>query len=127
MVRTAPAPCIPDEGVIARIPDSPFSVLTLVEVRNRLNSDPDAPDPTPEVLSKSMNLSLAQVYAGLAYYHANQSLFDAELERRQQATRQTLDELFARHASHNSWAEMRGAWPGDETDEEVNALLEELS
>lgn len=121
------APCIPDEGIEARIPGSPFSVLTLIEVRDRLNANPDAPDATPEVLSKSMNLSLAQVYAALAYYHANQPLFDAELARRREAAQQALTDLFTKHKGGTGWTEIVGKWPGDETDEEIAAALERLS
>ncbi len=123
MDNFAPAPCIPDEGIAARIPDSPFSVLTLVEARNRLSANPDAPDATPEVLSRSLNLSLAQIYADLAYYHANQTAFDAELTHRQQAAQQALAELFTRQEGQNRWAEVVGKWPSEETD----AALERLS
>ena len=40
MDNFAPAPCIPDDGIEARIPDSTFSVLTLIEARNRINANP---------------------------------------------------------------------------------------
>jgi DNA-binding transcriptional ArsR family regulator len=127
MENFTPAPCIPDDGIDARIPGSPFAVLTLVEVINRLNANPDAPDPTPQVLSANMNLSLPQVYAALAYYHANQALFDAELVRRREETEKALAELSAKHKGRNGFAEIYGKWPGDETDEEIEAALEELS
>jgi hypothetical protein len=127
MDTTTSAPCIPDDGIEARIPDSPFSVLTLIEVRNRLNANPNALDATPEVLSQSMNLSLAQVYAALAYYHTNQAAFDAELTRRQEAAQQALAELFARQEGRNGWAEIVGKWPGEEPDAEIEAALERLS
>ena len=122
-----PAPCIPDDGIEARIPGSPFSVLNIIEVRNRLNAVPDAPDATPEVLRDSLNLSLAQVYAALAYYHANQTAFDAEMNRLREATEQALAELFAGHEGRYGWAEIIGKWPGEETDAEIEAALERLS
>lgn len=130
MNNFAPAPCIPDERIEARIPGSPFSVLTLIEARNRLNADKDAVRTTPEALRDGLNLSLAQVYAALAYYHANQDAFDAELTRREEAGRQALAALFERHESEhktkNGWAEI-GKWPGDESDEEIEVALERLS
>lgn len=123
----APAPCIPDDGIKARIPGSPFSVLTLVEVRNRLSDSPEISEVTPEVLRTSMNLSLAQVYAALAYYHANQIAFDAELTRRREATQKSLEELFAKNQGKLGWAGIWGMWPGDETDEEIAEALERIS
>jgi uncharacterized protein (DUF433 family) len=40
---------------------------------------------TPEELQAELpHLSLAQVYAALAYYHAHQDQLDAEIERRKQ-------------------------------------------
>ena len=127
MEEFTPAPCIPDDGIEARIPDSPFSVLTLIEVRNRLNANPNAPDATPEVLSASMNLSLAQVYAALAYYHANQTLFDTELVRRREETEKALAELVAKQGDRKPWPELTGEAFQDETDEEIRDALERLS
>jgi len=127
MENFKPVPCIADDGIEARIPDSPFSVLTLAEVIHRLNSNPNVPDPTPEYLSQGMNLSLAQVYAALAYYHANQSLFDAELARQREESQKAFAELFAKYEGHNGFAEIVGKWPGDETDEEIEAALERMS
>lgn len=126
MDQFAPAPCIPDDGIDARIPDSPFSVLTLIEARNRINGNPDAPA-TPDVLRVGLNLSLAQVHAALAYYHANQAAFDAELVRRQEVTDKALAALFARDEDRAGWVEIVGKWPGDETDEEIEIALERLS
>ncbi len=127
MDNFAPAPCIPDDGIEARIPDSPFSVLTLIEARNRINKNPTAPEATPDVLRDTLNLSLAQVYAALAYYHANQAAFDAELTRRREATQKALAVLFAGQEDRNGWTEIVGKWPGDEADEEIEAALERMS
>lgn len=120
MHNFTPAPCIPEDGIEARIPNIPYSVLTLIEVRNRLNA-------SPESLQESLHLSLAQVYAALAYYHANQSLFDAELARRQDQNEQNLTVLAAQRKGHNGFAGIYGQWPGNETDEEINTFLEHLS
>lgn len=125
MDSTKSAPCIPDEGIAARIPGSPFSVLSLIEVRNRLSGD--ASEASPLMIGQSMNLSLSQVYAALAYYHANQGLFDGELERRQETSRQRLAELFTRQEGRSGWGDLAGKWPGDETDAEIEAALEQLS
>ncbi|SRR6266571_5408865 len=35
---------------------------------------------SPEEIAEQIDLSLAQVYAALAYYHANRELIDADLE-----------------------------------------------
>ena len=35
---------------------------------------------TPEKIAEQIRLSLAQVYAALAYYHANREAIDADLE-----------------------------------------------
>jgi uncharacterized protein (DUF433 family) len=35
---------------------------------------------TPEDISRKTGLSLAQIHAALAYYHANQEAIDADLE-----------------------------------------------
>ena len=127
MDRFASAPCIPDDGIEARIPESAFSVITLIEARNRINANPDAPDSTPEVLRDKLNLTLPQVYAALAYYHSNQAAFDAKLTRRRESARQALAALFAGQENRNGWAEIAGKWPGEETDEEIAAALERLS
>lgn len=127
MNNFAPAPCIPDDGVEARIPGSPLSVLTLVEARERLSAAADTEAVPPEVLSDRLHLSLAQVYAALAYYHANQAAFDAEQARRRAATQQALTAYFAKQEGHNGWAEIIGKWPGVETDAEIEAALERLS
>ena len=120
MKRFEPSPCISDDGIEARIPDTSLSVLTLIEARNRLNS-------SAEELKAGFQISLAQVYAALAYYHANQGLFEAELTRQQQEREQSLQALFAQQANNNEWADIVGQWPGDETDEEINSALERLS
>jgi len=127
MIDFAPASCIPDDGIEARIPGSPFAVLTLVEIRNRLSDSPEISEVTPDVLRDSMNLSLAQVYAALAYYHANQAAFDAELARRREVTQKSLEELSAKNEGKLGWAGIWGMWPGDETDEEIAELLERIS
>jgi uncharacterized protein (DUF433 family) len=120
MAKFTPAPCIPDEGIEARIPGTPLSVLTLIEVRNRWNA-------SPEDMCARLQLSLAQVYAALAYYHANQALFDAELTRRKSEAEQALQALLQQSEGHGKWEEIVGKWPGDETDEEIAAALERLS
>ena len=123
----APAPCISDEGIEARIPGSPLSVLTLVEARERLSAAADMTAVPPEILSDRLHLSLAQVYAALAYYHANQGAFDAEQTRRRAAVQQALTASFAAQEGHNGLAESIGKWPGVETDAEIEAALERLS
>jgi uncharacterized protein (DUF433 family) len=35
---------------------------------------------TPEEISRKIGLSLAQIYAALTYYHANQQVIDADLD-----------------------------------------------
>jgi uncharacterized protein (DUF433 family) len=35
---------------------------------------------TPEEISRKIELSLAQIYAALAYYHANREVIDADLD-----------------------------------------------
>jgi uncharacterized protein (DUF433 family) len=35
---------------------------------------------TPEEISRKIDLSLAQIYAALAYYHANREAIDADLD-----------------------------------------------
>lgn len=127
MNNFAPAPCIPDDGVEARIPGSALSVLTLVEARERLSAAEDAQEVPPEVLSDRLHLSLAQVYAALAYYHANRAAFDAEQTRRRAAVQQALTASFAAREGHNGWADIIGKWPGAETDAEIEAALERLS
>ncbi|GEM_PF-1338054 len=118
---------ISNDGIRAQIIGSPFYVLSLLEVRDRLNANPDAPDPTPDNLASGMNISLAQVYAALAYYHANKKLFDAELERKRQAREKFWEEQIARVGGANVWAELYGALPDDDSDEEVIAALEIIS
>ena len=126
-MTTTLSPCIEDVGIRSRIPDSPFSVLSLLEARDRLDANPDAPDPTPDALAQGLNLSLAQVYAALAYYHSNKKIFDAELMRKAQARQKFWEEHRARTAGQNVWAELYGALPDDDSDEEVLAALEQIS
>jgi hypothetical protein len=128
MAIPVPSPCIPDEGVDARIPDTPFSVLTIVEVRNRLKSSSESNQQVTALrIAETLILSAAQVHAALAYYVANQSDFDAELSRREAASEAALEKLFAAHGDTNNFGRIVGTWPGDETDEAVEAALERLS
>ena len=125
MNETMPAPAIADDGLDARIQGSPFTVLSLIEIRNRLSAANEMADVTPEALGRAMDLSLPQVHAALAYYHANQTLFDAELVRRREAVAQALAQIYRQNG--RPWADIMGSWPGDETDQEIAEALERMS
>jgi len=113
-------PCIKDEGLYSLIPDSPVRMTSFVEAYHRLRDD-------MEQLQTGFSLEHWQFHAAMAFYFANKELFDTEYERLMQWRREFWAEAAARNGDRNVWAEISGQWPGDETDEEINALLEELS
>jgi hypothetical protein len=130
MALAIPTVIILDEGIDAYIQGSPLSVLTQIEVRNRLYPQSDTnngSDVAPGRLAESLNLTDAQVRAGPGYYNEHRAEFDEELIRRKAASEVALSALVAAYGNQNRLAEIIGTWPDDETDEQVNTALERMS
>ena len=113
-----------DEDGTAMLKEYPMRVTDVVEAQQRTGW-------TPEVLQERFKvISLAQVYAAFAYYHAHKAELDAWIENKKAEQRRFLSELKPLNPAppDSSWLEqVRGQWPGDETDEEIERALEELS
>ena len=114
------SPHVKDEGLFSRIPDSAVSLKAFVEAYHRLGGD-------LEILRTGFYLEPWQLHAAMTYYCANKAVFDAENTRILEERQKNLAEFFEKHPSTGAWAEFKGALRGDETDEEVDAALEELS
>ena len=114
---------IDDDGT-AMLTEYPMRVTDVVEAQMRTGW-------TPEVLQERfIVISLAQVYAALAYYHAHKAELDAWIEQKKAEQRRFLSELKPLNPAPpgSNWLEqIKGQWPGDETDEEIERALEELS
>lgn len=113
-------PCVEDDGLQSRIPDSPVRMTSFVEAYHRLRDD-------MEQLRTGFLLEPWQFHAAMAFYFANKDLFDAEHERVKDWQRKFWEDAAARNGDRNGWAEISGMWPGEETDEEINEWLEKLS
>lgn len=71
-------------------------------------------------------LTVEQIQAALDYYHKHGDPCEAKIRAEQdRANKEWLDEQFK--AKGNWLPKVWGKWPGDESDEEINAALEELS
>lgn len=114
------APCVRDEGLSSRIPDSPVSIKSFVDTYFRLEGNLD-------ILQTCFSLEPAQFHAAMAFYCANKELFDAEQARLDERRRKFWAEAAANEDAKRAWAEIRGALRGDETDEEIAAELERMS
>jgi uncharacterized protein (DUF433 family) len=67
-----------DENGVAWVDGTTAKVIEIVLTKRANNWTPE------KVQAELPHLSLAQVYAALAYYHAHKEELDAELERRKQ-------------------------------------------
>src|SRR5919108_276329 len=67
-----------DESGVAWIAGTTAKVIEIVLTKHAYNWTPE------RVQAELPHLSLAQVYAALAYYHAHKEELDAQLERRRQ-------------------------------------------
>ncbi len=119
MTNTVP-PCVEDAGLRSHIPDSPVRMTSFVEAYHRLHDD-------MEQLRTGFLLEHWQFHAAMAFYFANKQLFDAEYEHVKERQRKFWEEAAAKNGDRNAWAEISGQWPGEETDEEIRQMLEELS
>jgi len=95
------SPCVPDEGLVALIPDDALRMTTFVEAYHRF------PD-NAELLKTGFLLEDWQYHAALAYYYANKELFDAEYERVKERQRKFWEEAAAKNGDRNVWAEIAG-------------------
>ena len=114
---------IDDDGT-AMLTEYPMRVTDVVEAQMRTGW-------TPEVLQERfIVISLAQVYAALAYYHAHKEEIDSWITEKKAEQRRRLSELKPRNPlpeGSNGLAQIWGQWPGDETDEDIEKALEALS
>src|SRR5438477_12196420 len=124
MTLTATIPITLDDHGIARIEGTTIRVTDIVQAQR-------ATGKTPEELQTLLPaLSLAQIYAALAYYHAYRETLDAEEEHRRAEIERRLNELKQPDTPPpgQDWLALAtGKWPGNETDAEIDAALEKLS
>ena len=113
-------PCVQDEGLKSRIPDTYIPMTYFVEAYHRLDGE-------LEVLRTGFHLEPWQLHTAMAFYCANKELFDAENERFLESKRQFWEKVAANTDARKAWDEIKGALRGDETDEEVDILLERMS
>ncbi len=113
-------PCVQDEGLSSEIPASSVSIKSFVSAYHRLGGD-------LEVLRTGFTLEPWQLYAAMAFYCANKEMFDAEYKTLRKRQEQLWAENAANEDARKAWAEIQGALRGDETDEEIDAQLEEMS
>jgi uncharacterized protein (DUF433 family) len=109
---------------VAYIAGFPFRVTDIARMKQQENMTPE------QIQSLVPILSLAQIYAALAYYYAHQKEIDDAEAHRQHEVETILSLLGSRHqppAGQNWLSLVAGKWPGDETDEEINAALERMS
>jgi uncharacterized protein (DUF433 family) len=113
-----------DDDGTAILKEYPMHVTDVVEAQMRTGW-------TPEVLQERFKvISLAQVYAALAYYHAHKEELDTWIEQKWEERRRHYSQIQPLNPAPpgSNWLEqIRGQWPGDETDEEIEKALEELS
>ncbi len=112
-------PCVRDEGLYSYVPDTGIRMTTFVEAYHRVGGDLDE-------LQKDF-LEPAQFHAAMAFYCANKEIFDAEYQRIMEERRRNFEEFRERNKDKRGWAEFTEPIRGEETDEEVNAILEEMS
>lgn len=120
MTLTKPFPCISDQGLQTWIPDSAVLVLSFMQAYYRL-------DRKMNVLQEGFRIEAWQAHAALAYYFANQEMFDAELERLDAIKRKSLADATVSSPAENGWSQLYGALPDNESDEEIAAILERMS
>ena len=112
--------CVEDAGLRSHIPDSPVRMTSFVEAYHRLRDD-------MEQFRTGFLLEPWQFHAAMTFYFANKDLFDAEYKRVKERQCRFWEEAANNQDARLAWAELKGAWTGDETDEEIKQLLEELS
>ena len=113
-----------NEQGVAYIAGLPLRVSDIVRMKQERHMTPE------QILAAAPVLSLAQIYAALAYYYAHQEEIDAAEAHRHEAVDSLLSRLQPRHlppAGQNWLSLVMGKWPGDETDEEIIAALERIS
>lgn len=120
MTITKPVPCIPEEGIHAQIPGAAVAMKSFVDAYHRLGGD-------PEILRIGFQLEAWQFHAAMAYYLAHQKEFDAEYERMEKIRQQYYEASLVKKGEPNGWAQLYGALPDEESDEEINAALERMS
>jgi uncharacterized protein (DUF433 family) len=109
---------------VAYIAGLPFRVTDIARMKQQENMTPE------QIQSAVPMLSLAQIYAALAYYYTHQDEIDDAEAHRQQEVETILSRLGPRHQppTGQNWLSLvAGKWPGDETDEEISAALERMS
>ena len=86
---------------------------------------------TPEQIQGTVpRLSLTQIHAALAYYDSHRTEMDLAEVRHREAIETLLSQLRPRHqplAGRNWLSLVVDKWPGNETDEEIDAALERIS
>ena len=113
-----------NEQGVAYVAGLPMRVSDIVRMKQEHQLTPE------QIQAAAPVLSLAQIYAALAYYYAHQAEIDAAEARRHEEVESVLSRLRPNHQppeGHNWLSLVVGKWPGDETDEEVNAALERIS
>lgn len=113
-------PCVQDQGLHSRIPETGIRMTTFVEAYQRLGGD-------LAVLQDGFHIEPWQLHAAMTFYCANKEAFDAENERILEERRKNLAQFLEKNQDKKSWAELAGWWVGEETDEDINAVLEEMS
>jgi uncharacterized protein (DUF433 family) len=76
------APIVLDEQGVAYIEGTTAKVIEIVLAKEVSGQSPE------ELQQEFPHLSLAQIYAALAYYHQHKEELDADIERRRQLARQ---------------------------------------
>jgi uncharacterized protein (DUF433 family) len=113
-----------NEQGVPYISGLPLRVSDVVRMKQERNMTPE------QIQEAATLLSLAQIYAALAYYYAHQDEMDAAKARQNEAVASVLARLNTRHQAPEgqNWLSLVvGKWPGNETDEEIDAALERIS
>ena len=124
MAVAATLPIIIEDDGVAIIEGTNIRVSDIARAKQRTGLTPE------ELQAKIPLLTLAQIYAALAYYYAHQEEMDAEMERQRAEVERALRKLKPKNPpppGSNGMDQIIGQWPGDETEEEVMEALERLS
>lgn len=78
MATVETIPIVLDENGVAYIEGTTIKVIEIVLTKTTSGMTPE------ELQAELPHLTIAQVYAALAYYHAHREELDAEIERRYQ-------------------------------------------